>query len=95
MGDSAFPTQEFTVCMCDSCRAKGSSELYEAMTSTFHQLKMDAFIEVNPIRLKNHGDRGVYVTLNGTEIEAPHLEAIYRSLGGKRTNPAADDLQEW
>jgi hypothetical protein len=95
MDDSAFPTQQFTVCMCDSCRSQGSAELYEAMQRTFRQLKMEPFIEVNPIRMKNHAGRGVYITLNGEPIEQPHLEAIYKSLGGKRTNPATDETQEW
>ncbi len=96
MADSAFETQEYTVCLCDNCRRQGAAELYEEMQAAFRQLKMDSFVDVNMIRLKNHVNRGIYVTLNGQEIEPPHLDALHKGTGraGKR-NPAADDSQEW
>ena len=96
MADSAFETQEFTVCLCDHCRSQGSADLYEAMVNTFRQFKMDSFVDVGAIRLKNHEGRGVYVTLNGKEIEPPRLDALHMSvdLAGK-SGPAADDGQEW
>ncbi len=94
--DSAYLTQEFTVCLCDACLKRGSRELYEAMNNAFKQLKMDSFVEVKTIRLKNHeGHKDVYITLNGREIEQPHLEAIFRSVKQPANNAATDELQEW
>ncbi len=61
--DSAFVTHEFTICMCESCVAKGAKELYNQLTQTIRDLKMDSFIEVKTIRLKeNHASAGFYVT---------------------------------
>jgi len=96
MADSAFETQEYTVCLCDNCRRQGSAELYEELVNTFRQLKMDSFVEVNMIRLKNHSNRGVYITLNGKEIDPPMLDSLHKSVGrAGKNNPAADDTQEW
>jgi formate dehydrogenase major subunit len=79
--DSAFVTQEFTICMCESCANKGAKELYTQLTQTIQQLKMDSFIEVKTIRLKeNHTSDGVYITLNGEKIENPHLDSFYKVL---------------
>ncbi|MDP4151894.1 MAG: NAD(P)-binding protein [Bacillota bacterium] len=77
--DSAFVTQEYTVCMCDSCKSKGAKELYDQLSETIKQLKMDPFIKVNTIRLKEtHAGEGIYVTLNGKMIEDPHLDNILK-----------------
>lgn len=68
--DSAFVTREYTICMCDDCTAKGSKELYNNLTATIAQLKMDPFINVKMIRLKEtHTTDGIYVTLNGKQID--------------------------
>ncbi|HEX3030474.1 MAG TPA: NAD(P)-binding protein [Clostridia bacterium] len=75
--DSAFVTREYTICMCDSCISKGSKELYENFSNSIKQLKMDPFIEVKTIRLKeNHNGQGIYVTLNGKRIEDISLGSI-------------------
>lgn len=68
--DSAFVTREYTICMCDDCTAKGSKELYNNLNATIAQLKMDPFINVKMIRLKEtHPTDGIYVTLNGKRID--------------------------
>ncbi len=75
--NSAFVTREYTICMCDSCISKGSKELYENFSNSIKQLKMDPFIEVKTIRLKeNHSGQGIYVTLNGKRIEDLSLANI-------------------
>jgi len=80
-GNSAFITQEFTICTCDECSSKGSNELYTRMLDTIKQLKMDSFIDVKTIRLdKTHSVDGVYVTLNGQLIEENKLDNIYKSI---------------
>ncbi len=72
--NSAFVTQEFTLCMCESCSAKGSKELYANMSETIKKLKMDSFINVKTIRLKGtHPGEGIYITLNGQQIDEAAL----------------------
>lgn len=79
--DSAFVTHEYTICMCEACSAKGSKELYNKMTATIRQLKMDSFITVKTIRLKEtHAGEGIYITLAGKQIEEPLLDNIYESI---------------
>jgi formate dehydrogenase major subunit len=78
MADSAFVTREFTVCTCDLCSGQGAHELYNKIATKIHKLKMDAFVKVNTIRLKeNHVDAGksIYVTLDGKRIE-PTIDNI-------------------
>lgn len=75
--DSAFVTREYTICTCESCSKKGAKELYEQFTSNVKKLKMDPFISVKTIRLKeNHAGEGIYVTLNGQKIEEAALNNI-------------------
>ena len=83
-GNSAFVTQEFTICMCETCIGKGSNELFEKISDTVHQLKMGSFIDVKTIRLKEtHPSEGVYISLNGNIIEESALSSIYKSTKGK------------
>lgn len=82
--DSAFVTREFTVCICDTCTAKGSKELYERLMSSVTKLKMDPFIKVKSIRLKeNHVGEGIYVTLDGKHVDVSTLSAFPIGMGGK------------
>ena len=77
-GNSAFVTQDYTVCICDSCAAKGSKELYLEASGRVKLMKMDAFINLRTIRLKeNHPGEGVYVTRNGKRIDPEILHAIH------------------
>ncbi len=79
--DSAFMTQEFSICTCDVCAEKGSKDLYNKMEETVAQLKMGSFINVKTIRLKeNHPSEGIYITLNGKRISEPKLDQIYKSV---------------
>ena len=76
--DSAFKTQEYVVCVCEKCTAQGSKELYARATGLILQNKMDSFIKVRTIRLKDtHPGDGVYVTLNGKQVDASALENAY------------------
>jgi len=79
--DSAFVTREFTICTCDMCSAMGSKELYNTLKDKVKQLKMDSFIEVKTIRLKeSHKNGDIYVTLDGIRIKEPLLDNIYKSM---------------
>lgn len=79
--DSAFITQEFTICICDNCSAKGSKELYSKMTETIQQLKMDSFINIKTIRLKEtHKDDQIFLTLNGKQIAEPKQDSLYKNI---------------
>lgn len=81
--DSAFVTREFTICTCDICTALGSKELYHNLTDKIKELKMDAFVRVKTIRLReNHADvgEGIYITLDEKRITEPILEDIYKSI---------------
>ncbi len=77
--DSAFVTREYTICTCDECSKLGSKELYNKFAESIRQLKMDPFIQVKTIRLKeNHNGEGIYVTLDGKRIGEPSLSNITR-----------------
>ena len=79
--DSAFVTQEFTICTCEACSSKGSKDLYNKISDKIKQLKMDSFIDVKTIRLKeNHTGEGINITLNGKQIEESKLDNIYESI---------------
>jgi formate dehydrogenase major subunit len=72
--NSAFVVQEFTICMCESCLAKGAKEMYQDLEDTIKYYKMEPFSKVKTIRLKeNHAGQGVYVALNGKQIDKPIL----------------------
>ncbi|NLP44059.1 MAG: FAD-dependent oxidoreductase [Peptococcaceae bacterium] len=80
MADSAFLTSEFTVCTCDACSELGAHDLYTNIMGKVTKLKMDPFVRVFTMRLKdNHVAAGqrVYVTLNGKPID-PDIENICR-----------------
>ncbi len=75
--NSAYVTQVFTICVCDSCTKKGAAALYISLNDAIHKFKMDSFIEVKSIRLKEtHPSDGVYVSLNGEEIGETALSSI-------------------
>jgi formate dehydrogenase major subunit len=82
--DSAFKTHDFTICVCDQCAALGSPELFNEIKERIASLKMDSFIDVKSIRLKDdHGGTGVYVTLDGKHIEPEKLRNLYKSVREK------------
>jgi len=73
--DSAFVTREFTVCLCDTCVAKGARDLFNGLQETVAAQKMSPFVDVKSIRLKaNHPGDGSYLTLDGLRIDADSLE---------------------
>ncbi len=75
--DSAFRTHAFTVCVCDSCAAKGSKTLFDRLTKRIQDAKMDSFVTVKTIKLKEtHGDK-VYVSLDGESVEEGQLDDLY------------------
>jgi formate dehydrogenase major subunit len=79
--DSAFVTHEIIVCTCDHCRELGARELYVKITEKIARLKMDSFVAVKTIRLKeNHGGSGVYVIVDGERLEEPIIENICKKL---------------
>ena len=95
MADSAFATQDFTVCLCPDCLKKGAGDLYDRMSENLRRSGRNAFVDVGTIRLKNHADRNrVYVALNGRELDEDRLDDVLGRLP-QPGNPAADDTQEW
>jgi formate dehydrogenase major subunit len=81
-GDSAFVTQEFTVCMCDSCAEKGAELLYNKIENKIKQMKMNPFIAVKTIRLKEtHASDGIFLTLNGKQIEDGKIDSVFEGIG--------------
>jgi len=74
-GNSAFVTQEFIVCVCDKCTEKGSRELFTRATGRIMQNKMNTFINVRTLRLKDtHPGDDIYVALNGQQVDPVVLE---------------------
>ena len=80
--DSAFKIHDLTVCMCDKCVSNGSKELFENLTNTVKEQKMDSFIAVKTIRLKETHQADVYISLNGEQIEVPSIENLYNLVKG-------------
>ncbi|MCX7711485.1 MAG: NAD(P)-binding protein [Clostridia bacterium] len=79
--NSAFVTKEYTVCTCESCSSKGSKELYNKMANTIKALKMDSFIEVKTIRLKeNHAGEGIYISVDGKQLDGSAVDNIFDSI---------------
>jgi len=77
--DSAFVTQEFTICTCDTCTSKGANDLYTRMSESIKKLKMDSFISVRTIRLKqDHDSDGIYITLNGQKVDESTLRSSFK-----------------
>lgn len=78
--NSAFITREITICMCETCRSRGSQELYKIIDDNIVKLKMDPFIEVKTIRLKEtHPGKGVYITLDRKQIDEHMLDNLYET----------------
>jgi formate dehydrogenase major subunit len=76
--DSAFITREFEVCVCDDCVKQGSKELYQASLAKIKEEKMDPFVNIRTVRLReNHGGEGIHVTLDGKLIPAEKMGNIY------------------
>lgn len=78
MADSAFLTSEFTVCTCDACSELGSHELYDKILGKVNKLKMNPFVRVYTMRLKEthvNAGKSIYVTLDGRLID-PDIENI-------------------
>ena len=79
--DSAFVTGEVSICICDECSNKGARKLYQRVSERVRQKKMDAFIDVKTIRLKeSHEGENIYMTLNGKRISEAFLEEIYMGI---------------
>ena len=83
--DSVFTTHDFTVCTCDRCTALGSKELFNKMNEKIKQYKMNNFVRIKTIRLKeDHPGDGIYISLDGDKIVESKFESalkgiIYRS----------------
>ena len=76
--DSAFVTREFSICTCESCAGKSSKELYNKLFNQIKESKMNAFINVTTIRLKEtHNGEEVYISLDGKRIPESKLNNIY------------------
>ena len=81
MSGSAFVSHDLTVCQCESCQKKGSKEVFESAFETIRHQKMDSFVNVKSIRLKEtHPGEGIYITFDGKAIQASELESVYKSL---------------
>ena len=79
--NSAFVTRQITFCTCNACSAKGSKELYASTLEQVKKLKMDAFVEVNTIRLKDtHNGQDIYITLDGQRIDTSKLENLSQNM---------------
>jgi formate dehydrogenase major subunit len=75
--DSAFVIRELTVCTCENCSGKGSKELYNEIVNRIKQLKMDSFMSVKTIRLKEtHASEGIYITLDGKPVQESKIFPI-------------------
>ncbi len=92
MADSAFVTQDFTVCLCPDCLNLGAGALYDRMSERLHLSGRSDFVDVNTIRLHNHSGRDrVYVALNGRELDDDGLEQVLKNLP-KPGRQTTDDL---
>lgn len=90
--NSAFATHELTICLCETCSGKGAKELYHKILQKIKDQKMDAFIEVKTIILKeNHSGDGIYITHDGRQVKedfinrraflkSPHFHRLSRSI---------------
>jgi formate dehydrogenase major subunit len=79
MGDSAVRTRDITVCVCDACAAQGARELFATVEDKVRQFKMEPFIRVSSIRLKeNHPGPGLYLTYDGRPIREADLRDFYK-----------------
>lgn len=79
--NSAFMNYKFAICTCDICSSKGSKALYARTADSIKQQKLNSFVEIRTIRLKeNHPGTGIYITLNGKQIEEVALDDIYKAI---------------
>ena len=79
--DSAFITREFEICVCDRCSGKGSKEIYEKTLNKIAEEKMEPFVRIRTIRLKeNHEGENIHLTLDGKVIDIAKLDNIYRTI---------------
>jgi hypothetical protein len=77
-------TREFEVCVCDDCTEKGAKELYHAAVEMINDEKMNPFVNIKTIRLREgHGGEDVYVTLDGKRISAEKMKNIYATIKEK------------
>lgn len=68
--NSAFATHELTICTCETCSGKGAKEFYNQMVQKIKDQKMNHFIEVKTISLKEtHPGEGIYITYDGKKVE--------------------------
>ena len=68
-----------TVCVCDACTAQGARELFATVEDKVRQFKMEPFIRVSSIRLKeNHPGPGLYLTYDGRPIREADLRDFYK-----------------
>jgi formate dehydrogenase major subunit len=75
--ESTFPTREFTVCICEECSKRGSRDLISRMEDKVKELKMDSFVAVKSIRLRENHNEGVYVSLDGERFDENRLKDLY------------------
>jgi len=80
MGDSAYVTHEFTICTCDKCTSRGSKELFGNIYTQIKEMKMDAFVTVKTIRLKENHPGSIYITLDGKQIEESAVQNLNQNL---------------
>lgn len=81
MADSAFKTREITVCVCDACAGHGARELHAALEDKVRRLKMDPFIQVKSIRIKeNHPGTGIGLTFDGKPVSEAELADFYKMI---------------
>ncbi len=79
--DTAFFTREFEICVCDKCAEKGSKELYSRSFNRIRDQKMESFVRVKTVHLKeNHSGDRIHVTLDGKIINAEMIENMYHTI---------------
>lgn len=75
--DSVYKTQTITICICGACQKHDADVLYSRLKDRIDRQKMNSFINLKTIRLKEtHPDGGVYITLNGERIDERELDAV-------------------
>jgi len=80
-GDSAFVSHSFSICTCDKCEKQGANALFEEVQERITKLKMDSFVDVKTIRLKeDHEGDSLLVTLDGKRIDSKELGNLYKSV---------------
>lgn len=80
--DSAFLSSELTICVCDSCSRHGADELFHSLTRLVASLKMDSYMRIRTIRLREDHPEGIHITLDGRRIPESLIGDVFRSLAG-------------